>query len=200
MASDPREPLHDLGDEALYARWHSDAPPPLRSAAWETLYNRHRDNLVAYCHSLTHDIAATEDHAEEAFVRLLVKPREVRQSFRAYLWKTARAIALDTHARLRQKGPIPKVTSTDLGPAEDCETAEVGRAIESCLASLNPHEREFLLLRACHDLSLEEAREVVGWTCAVSTCKSRYDKTLQALRRCLKNRGFSAEKTDLQTV
>ena len=200
MATDPRDPLAGLSDEELYARWHSDAAPSARSSAWESLYDKYRRNLIAYCSSITHDLATAEDCSEEAFVRLLVKPLDVAHSFRAYLWKTARAIALDTHARLRQKGPMPTLTSTASDPAEDCETAELGQAVESCLAGMNPHEREFLLLRACYDLSLEDARNIVGWTCAISTCKSRYDKTLQALRCCLKNRGFCPEKTDLQTV
>lgn len=182
-------------DEELYARWCQLGDPAERSAAWEELYARHHDSLLAYSHRIMRDIHAAEDCVEQAFLVIMDETPIIDQSFRAYLWTVARHLSL-AQIRLRDRPLLfERPTQSSGDAAEKCILTERDRALEACLATLEPSKREFLELHLCYGFTLQDARHVVGWTCSLSTCNYRLGKVLANLRRCLKNRGFSFEKT-----
>lgn len=180
-------------DEELYERWCGSGPLLDRQSAWEELDQRYRYKLVAYCYRITHDLPIALDCVNDAFLALMGDHRRIGSSFRGYLWRTARNLA---HAALRarekesplpQNGDVPDPTASGI-------SLELLEALMACLRRLRPDEGEALLLHVCDGLTYEEARDVVGWTCSISTCKYRSDRALEILRACLKKSGFSLEK------
>lgn len=180
-------------DEQLYERWCGSGPLLDRQAAWEELDRRYRCKLLAYCYRITRDHTITLDCVNDAFLALMGERRGISSSFRAYLWRTARNLA---HAALKarakvsplpQTGDVPDPTANGISP-------DLLEALEACLGRLRPDEGEVLLLHVCDGLTYEEARDVVGWICSISTCKYRIDRALENLRTCLKKFGFSLEK------
>ena len=180
-------------DEELYGRWCEPGPLGDRQAAWEELDRRYRTKLLTYCYRITYDPTIALDCVNDAFLALMGDRRRISSSFRAYLWRTARNLA---HATLkaRPKGDPVSQTSDIPDPAACGISRELRDALERCLDGLRPNESEFLLLHVCDGLTFEEARDVVGWTCSISTCKYRSDRALENLRACLKKSGFSLEK------
>lgn len=184
-------PSGEPSDEELYERWCGLGPSADRQAAWEELDRRYRRKLLAYCYRIRNDPMIAEDCVNDAFLELMWKPRTIRTSFRACLWAIGRNQA--RRAKKAQPHPDmpPRPESAD-EPGGNCIAAEERRALESCLARLQPDEQEFVLLHACDGLTFEEAASVVGWDLSIPSSKYRYDKALEKLRSCLKKLGFSS--------
>ena len=188
-------PTSEPTDEELYERRWASHTLVDRQAAWEELDRRHRDKLAAYCYRITNDTTIALDCVDEAFLALIGKRRQITSSFRAYLWRTARNFAHDM-LRKRPKADFSSQIADAPDPTASGLPQDLADALEACLESLRSDESEFLLLHVCDGLTLVEARNVVGWTLATSTCSYRVRRALEELRSCLKKSGFSFEKTD----
>lgn len=182
----PTEP----SDEELYRRRFSAESLQTQQAAWEELERRHRGNLLAYCYRITESAVAAEDCVADAFIAVLGRRQAIRTSFRAYLWATARNLARRP-PRSDCRLTLPPEDCAD--PVSNLISREERRALEQSLARLDSDEREFLLLHVCDGLTYEEAAQVVGWNAVVSTCKYRFDKSLERLRAFLKNSRFPSK-------
>lgn len=180
-------------DEELYERWCGSGPLLDRQAAWEELDQRYHTKLLTYCYRITRDATIPLDCVNDAFLALMGERRGISSSFRAYLWRTARNLARAALKARPKTNPSPQIADVP-DPTARGISWELRDALEACLERLELDKSEFLLLHVCDGLTFEEARDVVGWTCSISTCKYRSDRALENLRACLKKTGFSLEK------
>ena len=189
--SDPRHHSIDTSDEALYRRLLAGDV-----AALEALVPRYHGPLLAFLFRLTGDRQQAEDLVQETFTRIVTYRGEPPTRFRPWAFTVARNIALD-HLRTaaRRQAIAPRVTpSADDDPFITVPDPDPGaldlvlrdddrRTVAAALQQLPPHQRETVVLRFYHDLSLNEIAEVTGVT--VGTVKSRLFHGLRRLKTLL---------------
>lgn len=137
-------------------------------AAAALLVERYGDALTLFVHGYLQDLSDAEDLMLEAFSLLLCKRRPISApgSFRAYLYKTARNLAL----RHRQKHRL-HLFSLDELPFEpagetlaetDLLREERHRQLYAALLKLKPQYREALYLVYFEQLRYRDAAAILG--------------------------------------
>ncbi len=161
-----------------------------KEAAFQTLYQRHRDCVFRFSYRMLGSIQLAEDVTHDCFLSLISKPGlfdPSRSSVRTYLCAAARNLA---YRRLRRMGRevtvevMPEVQAdTRAGPFEQVLTTELADTVKRAVASLPPLQREAVILFEFEDLSLADIA-AVGQT-DVGTIKSRLHRARERLRRLL---------------
>jgi len=125
-------------------------------AAFEELYRRYYPRLHLYCQRRVGDVHASEELAQEAFIRAMRAMPRFAGERRFYPWMTviAQRLCIDHHRRTSRVEPIAEV---DLGVVEEEHDELFGAVDRGHLAEamrlLAPRHREVLGLR-----------EEQGWT------------------------------------
>jgi len=125
-------------------------------AAFEELYRRYYPRLHLYCQRRVGDVHASEELAQEAFIRAMRAMPRFAGERRFYPWMTviAQRLCIDHHRRTSRVEPIAEV---DLGVLEENHDelfASVDRGhLTEAMQRLAPRHREVLGLR-----------EEQGWT------------------------------------
>ena len=177
-------------DEALYhSYFHGE-----EEAAVE-LVDRYGDALVRFIHSYLRDAEEAEDLMIEAFARLFAKKRPIhgQGSFKAYLYKTGRNLALRHQSKHRF--PLLDTESNGFEPQSN-DLAEAGldqkerrQQLYAALTKLNPNYRECLYLIYFEDMSYKEAGKVM------KKSESQITKLVyrgkQSLKKILEKEGFT---------
>ena len=150
-------------DEALYRQYLNGD-----EKAAEPLVEKYGDALTLYINGYVKDIHESEDLMIEAFSRLFAKARPVdgEGSFKAYLYKTARNLAL----RHMQKHRIFFLHFHELEfePQSEVLTdtkiyrAERYRALSEAFEKLKAEYREALYLVYFEEMSYRDAAAVMG--------------------------------------
>lgn len=152
---------------------------------FERLYAAHGAEALRFAHFLTGDKALAEDIAQDAFVRVLGKFRDLRSesAFRPYLLRTVLNLSRSNFRRRRLEERWITSTHTPACTLPDIETRdELMRALQRL-----PHrQRAALVLRYCEDLSEYATSEVLGTS--VKAVKSLVARGLARLRE---NEGVS---------
>ena len=180
-----------ISDETAY-RQYLDGD----EAAAQVLVERYGDPLTLYINGMLGDIHEAEDLMIEAFAQIFAKERPIRAdgSFKAYLYKTARNLALRSRSRHRLFLPLeslpfelpdPKQTDTGLLRTEQ------NRQLYAALGRLKPEYRETLYLIYFEDLSYREAARVLGRTEQQVT--NLVYRGRQRLRQLLEQEGYQHE-------
>lgn len=149
-------------DEALYrSSVRGD------QAAAEKLVERYGDALTFYVNGYIHDIHDAEDIMIDAFAQMFVKMRPVGRagSFRAYIYKTARNLAVR-----HKKGRHIFMNIDDVGfELEDEDKTDVrivkserDRQLYGAIERLKAEYQEVLYLIYFEDMSYREAGAVMG--------------------------------------
>ena len=152
-----------IPDETLYRRYLGGDGEGLNA-----LMERHGDRLTLYLDSCLHDIHEAEDAMIEAFARLIASRPDIRDGgFRAYLYKTARRLALRLLARrrARQTFSLDELTEEPEGRElveQTVQAAESGRILRAYMAELRPDCREALFLVYFEGPSHAETAAVMG--------------------------------------
>ncbi len=177
-------------NEALYAAYLSGDENVLR-----ILMERHGDALTLYIDGYIHDIHEAEDLMMEAFSRMLsAKPRLIENGFKAYLYKTARNLALRHADKSRRQSCFSYENLKDeqeSGVLVEAvlQTEEQKRILQKCMERLNPDYREALYLLYFENMSYVQAAQVMGKT------KKQIDHLLErgkkALRPFLEQEGIT---------
>jgi RNA polymerase sigma-70 factor (ECF subfamily) len=146
--------------------------------AFEELYRRHRNWVVALAHRFTRDRDEALDVLQDSFAYLLAKfpGFELTASLRAFLYPVVKNLSLD---RIRRRRPTVDVSelADELPAVEAPSLSDVGRI----LATLPETHREVVLLRFVDDLRLQDIAAALG--IPLGTVKSRLHYAIEALRR-----------------
>jgi RNA polymerase sigma-70 factor (ECF subfamily) len=163
------------------------------------LVDRYLKDVYNFAFKLTGDLHASEDIAQDSFVKAWKNIRKYRQgsNFLTWLFAIARNTAIDW---LRQKKEatfssfenaegenkfVETLQDSELLPDELLARAEDKNYIETLLTELNPIYREVLTLRYSSNLTFEEIGEILRKP--LHTVKSQHRRALIALRACLES-------------
>src|ERR1700681_419928 len=119
---------------------------------FEELYRSSAADVYAYVASLLRDRSAAEDVTSLAFERAFRRRALFdvhRGSARSWLFAIARNAALDELRRRRRSGALLRDVAEESDEEEDLDAllAERRLLVRDGLASLEPHEREVILLK-----------------------------------------------------
>ncbi len=149
------------------------------TASYDALMIRYGDRLTFYLHGYLHDMNDAEDLMIEAFARIMAKRPAIGEgAFKAYLFKTARNLALRHQQKSRQMnvfsidGLDSEVADNLLAGANgavaqsspveyDVGREEQNQILHMCLDRIEPELREALWLIYVEGLSYTEAASVM---------------------------------------
>jgi len=150
---------------------------------FESVAERHLDDVHAYLVYFTRDREVAEDLTAETFERALRQWRRFdprRGSARTWLCQLARTTALDhfrsEERRRRREGAYALDRPVE---AEDGLFGGLSPELERALAGLSAGEREVVALRVLLDLDIETAARVLG--VSPTACTTRLSRALKKL-------------------
>ena len=145
------------------------------------LYQQHAPAALRLAYLLTGDIDVAHDLVQDAFVKLLVRPRLLRrdEAFETYLRRTIvnlsrsrwRRLALERRQRLTQT-PFP---------AQATSSYEERDVVKIALLRLPQRQRAAVVLRYFEDLSEQQTAEAMNTS--VAAVKSLVQRAMAALRQ-----------------
>ncbi|MBP2474647.1 RNA polymerase sigma factor (sigma-70 family) [Crossiella equi] len=150
------------------------------SAAFATLYARHRPAVTGFVRRQLRDAHLAEDVVQEAFLNALRNLSSLREPerFRPWLFAIAHRAVLE---QVRRPGPallpdFPELVDGGASPAEAAAAREAARLVWDAAASLEPRQLAVLELTVREGLSgpeLAQALEVRGSHAAVLAHRAR---------------------------
>lgn len=172
--------------------------------SFELIVDQYREEMYHMAWRLTRNTEDALDIVQEIFLRAYRALHSFRgkSSFATWLHRIAVTTALDylrreqRHQRGRVQGsddadaemqpdPITTLAVTEATPADHVLKAQVHRALQAAIAELPHRQREVVILRYYHELSLEEIAEVLR--CGVGSVKSHLFRAQLRLRILLKD-------------
>lgn len=155
----------DVNDITLYQRFLSGDDSGL-----QRLMERYGNSLMLYIDGYLHDIHEAEDLMIEAFAYFVAKrPRLRDNGFRAYLYKSARHLALRCLQKKRRKqlfsfDDLEQEPESDVLLETLVQTDERNRILWRCMDELAPAYREALYLVYFEGMRHAEAAAVMRKT------------------------------------
>src|SRR5579863_2753463 len=153
-------------------------------ARFEALYRSSAADVYAYVAALLRDRSAAEDVTALAFERAFRRRALFdlrRGTARAWLFAIARNAALDELRRRRRTGALlGDVADVPEDAGIDAQLAERRVLVRDGLASLDPADREVILLKFLGRLSNRELARVLG--CSESNAGTRLHRAIGRLR------------------
>jgi RNA polymerase sigma-70 factor (ECF subfamily) len=159
------------------------------AAAFEVLYFRHRDWVVALAHRFTGDSDSALDVLQETFLYFLKKfpGFKLTAHLKTFLYPAVKNLSIAA----RRKTQRAQSTEAELQQIENvaaqAASPETGD-LSVVLANLSEEHREVLLLRFVDGLSLGEISEATG--IPLGTVKSRLHYALELLRNDERTKEF----------
>ncbi|MEX0776499.1 MAG: sigma-70 family RNA polymerase sigma factor [Phycisphaeraceae bacterium] len=154
------------------------------AAAFEILYRRYRDWVLAVAWRHTHDRDLSLDVLQDTFLYVLGKfpGFTLTCQFRTFLYPVIRHIAVTAQHKARRMRADPGAAALAAAtPADPAGADPDGHDdLAAVLAQLPPGQREVLLLRFVDDLPLHEIATALG--VPLGTVKSRLHQALATLR------------------
>jgi RNA polymerase sigma factor (sigma-70 family) len=152
---------------------------------FEELYRSSAADVYAYVASMLRDRAAAEDVTSLAFERAFRRRALFdvhRGSARSWLFAIARNAALDELRRRRRTGALMHDVADEAVDEEGLDALLVERRllVREGLASLEPREREVILLKFLGRLSNAELARVLR--CSESNAGTRLHRAIERLR------------------
>jgi RNA polymerase sigma factor (sigma-70 family) len=152
--------------------------------SFDALYRSCADDLFAYVASLLRDRVAAEDVTALAFERAYRRRALFdlhRGTARAWLFAIARNAALDElRRRRRTRSLVVDLADDRTTDDDDDELAERRVLVRDGLLSLDPRDREVILLKFVGRLSNAELARVLG--CSESAAGTRLHRAVSRLR------------------
>ncbi len=167
----------------LRRRRISDVHVVAEVPTFESVAERHLDDVHAYLAYFTRDREVAEELTAETFERALLKWRRFdprRGTARTWLCQLARTTALDhfrsEERRRRREGRYALDRPLEV---EDGVFGGLSPELERALAGLSAGEREVIALRVLLDLDIETAARVLG--VSPTACTTRLSRALKKL-------------------
>lgn len=172
------------GDERLMLDVQAGAPD-----AFERLFEVWREPVWRFYRRRVADRGRAEELAQDVFTALLeAAPRyQARGAFRSYLFGIAYNVLLADRRKRRPVEPID-----DQWPAAGTGDPDAGIWVRRALATLDPGDREILMLREYEELSYQEIADVTE--VPINTVRSRLFRARMAMRDALMPRAAHEEK------
>ncbi len=166
-----------LPDETLMRSFQETCD---ESAFDEIILRYHRPALIIARNRLPKCPAQAEDAVQEAFLRI-VRNRDrfdCRRSFAAWFYTILRNVCLDYYRKeTRREQQLRELTREQERAADERQTSPDTMAI---LQAIAPGDREILIYRFIHGLTLREIAEQVG--ISEEAVKKRAQRALKHLR------------------
>ena len=155
------------------------------------LYDRHHLRIFRYIWMHVRDQQLAEDLTGEVFVRMVTGLSGYRQRgvpFQAWLYRIAHNLTTDHHRRANLHEMVPLEHATELSdplhdPPAIAEQHLGAQQVQRALDTLDPLQREVIVLRFVAGLSLQEVGSSLNKT--VAAVKSLQRRGLAALRAAL---------------
>ena len=147
------------------------------AAAFESLYRELGTPVYTVLLRIVRDRFLAEDLFQDFFTALYQKPpaEDVRKP-RAYLFQTARNLALDALRRRRETAPLEEAALRAAAPETGPETLDLAAAIDR----LELSERQAVTLHLNAGLRFREIAAITGEP--LGTVYARYRKAIEKLR------------------
>lgn len=175
----------ERSDQELLAAYAGGDP-----LAFDALYRRHRDWVVALAFRFTGDGHESLDVLQETFAYLLSRlPSLVLTApLRSFLYPVVKHVSLATRRKLRRRvfsdDALDSVSGpsrgTDAGASEPAGPATDLSGLFAALGILPDMHKEVLLMRVVDEMTMQEIAAALS--IAVGTVKSRLHHALVALR------------------
>ena len=152
--------------------------------AFDELYRRYRERLVAFCARRVGDRDAAEELAQDAFVKALSAMPRFSGERRFYPWMTviAHRLCIDHHRRTARVEPAAEVDAGLVEADHDALFASVDRDhLADALDRLAPRHREILELREGRGWSYSEIADHLD--VPLTTVEALLHRARKALRR-----------------
>lgn len=142
-------------------------------AAYEPLVRRYQRVLFNVALRILGDYAAADDATQNAFISAYRKLARFDQNRRFFSWIYRILVneCLNDRRSRRPFEPIGADAAMVGSPADDLETSERRRAVQTAIRDLPPDYREVVVLRHFAGLSYDEIADAVG--VPAKTVKSR---------------------------
>lgn len=177
-----------MTDEACYRCWLEGD-----EAGLNELMKRYGSPLTFYLNGYLHNVHDAEDMMIEAFSYLFVKKPSIRDGgLKAYLYQTARHMALRHRRRLRpcfSFDDLEEELEGELLIEEVIKTEERNRVLHLCMEQLNPQYREALYLTYFENMTYQQAAEVMGKN--IKQITNMVYRGKQSLRGLLEKEGIT---------
>ncbi|MBC8145328.1 MAG: RNA polymerase sigma factor [bacterium] len=189
---------HSLCDDELFRQFAEGD-----DRAFTTLYERYRERLIGYVHSLLgSDNPASDDVFQESFLRLFRERERCRSgatqnilNVGGWLFRVARNLSLNQIRSARYLTALPPEYNElmfvtveeahagvfDEGPSEHALMEAIGVVIETLPSGL----REVFVLREMNGLSYSETATIIG--CSEEAARMRLSRARSAIRRALQS-------------
>ena len=175
-------------DETFYHRYLNGD-----DAGLEALMKKYGNPLTLYIDGYLHDVHEAEDLMLDVFAYLFTKKPRIRDGgFKAYLYKTARNMALRHKSKRKCLFRLDELTDESDGQLlveEVIRTEERNRILHLCMGEMNPDYREVLYLTYFEGMSYAQAAEVTGKT--VKQITNMVYRGKESLRRLLEREGIT---------
>ncbi len=145
-------------------------------SAFNQLVLHYQDGVYNLAYRIMADPAAAEDAAQETFIAAYQRLESYRGgNFRAWLLRIATNTCYD-ELRRRKRRPAeflddlpgaesddgPPIAAEGQTPEQAAQQAELNRAIQSCIQSLQPDQRTILVMSDIENLNYAEIAEATG--------------------------------------
>jgi RNA polymerase sigma-70 factor (ECF subfamily) len=153
-------------------------------SAFDELYRRYYPRLHLYCQRRVGDAHASEELAQEAFLRALRAMPRFAGDRRFYPWMTviAQRLCIDHHRRTARVELSDDIDLGSVEPDHDALFAAVDRDhLSRAMAQLAPRHREVLSLREGQGLSYHQIAEQLD--VPVTTVEALLHRARKALKR-----------------
>lgn len=187
-----------ITDEELYRRLLAGD-----EGALEALVHRYHAGLLAFLCRQTGDRHLAEDLLQDTWTRMVTYSGEAPRRFKAWAFTIAANLIRDHYRSAYKRRESPDAFAvwgesersallTDQGPTADelLLRDDSRREVVEALQTLNPVQREVLVLKFYHDMRLEEIAEVTD--SPIGTVKSRLFHGLKHLKAYLGREGAAA--------
>jgi RNA polymerase sigma-70 factor (ECF subfamily) len=158
--------------------------------AFEAMYLRHRDWVVALAYRFTGDYQLSLDVLQETFLYFLKKFPGFTLSARlqTFLYPAVKNLSISGQRKIVRLQGDTDVLESLAATETDASSNQAGDALAAVLSALPEEQREVLLLRFVEGFSLNEIAEAME--IPLGTVKSRLHNALTALRKDERTRNY----------
>jgi len=161
------------------------------ASAFDILYERYKRRLYSYLNRLMPQRSAlVDDVFQQTWIKVIRRLPKYKdnEKFQAWLTRIAHNVAVDHFRKEKNEILLEDTEKSKLfaavgyEPWRELENAELGKAIEGCLAKLPDEQREVFILRQ-DEMGFKEIAKVQE--CSINTALGRMQYALRNLRNCM---------------